>query len=107
MRDKDPADLKLPEQEGEYWVDGHFTEWWTHKSYFSHDRQIFVPKSAVIKREENRIYLNGRWARHQIRIGELRAIDWSDKKDANLGLLIKAINVPWVKEYNPPFEVSL
>ena len=81
-----------------YWIDGYFIEWWSNKSYFSHERQIFVPKSVVIRKEGSRIYLNRRWARHQIRIGELRDIDWSDKRDANLGLLIKAINVPWEKE---------
>ena len=82
----------------EYWIDGHFIEWWSGKSYFSHDRQIFVPKSATVKVEENRIYIKPKFAVNQILIERRRILDWSDKKDANLGLFVKALNKEWKKE---------
>ena len=96
-----------------YWIDGHFIEWWSGKSYFSHDRQIFVPTHQVVKVEPDRIYLNENFVLNQVKRYNAKQgiINWSDKKDANLGLLLKAINVPWVKEPyvepEPQFKVSL
>ena len=89
-----------------YWIDGYFVEWWSGKSYFSHDRQIFVPKFATDRLEDNRIYLTEKYVLNQVKRYNAKQgiINWSDKKDANLGLLIKAINVPWEKEVSilPP-----
>ena len=82
----------------EYWIDGHFIEWWSGKSYFSHDRQIFVPKSATVRVEENRIYIKTEFALAMLRIPTIKMLDWSDKKDANLGLFVKALNKEWEKK---------
>ena len=97
----------------EYWIDGHFIQWWSEKSYFSHDRQIFIPIHAVIKNDQknDRIYIEKRFAQAQMELKCRKYLDWSDKKDANLGLFVKALNVPWEKEpFVEPeeqFKVSL
>jgi len=95
----------------EYWIDGYFVEWWSGKSYFSHERQIFVPKHKVIKLEPNRIYIKPEFALAMLRIPTIKTLDWSDKKDANIGLFAKALNTPWEKEPyvepEPQFKVSL
>ena len=95
----------------EYWIDGYFIPWWSGKSYFSHDRQISVPKFATVRVERNRIYITKQFAEGQIKLALNKYLDWSDKKDANLGLFVKAINVPWEKEPyvepEPQFRVSL
>lgn len=81
-----------------YWIDGYFVEWWTGKSYFSHDRQIFVPKHETVRVESERIYITEDFAESQIELALNRYLNWSDKKDANLGLFVKALNNPWKKE---------
>ena len=95
----------------EYWIDGYFIPWWSGKSYFSHDRQIFVPKHATLKVERNRIYITKRFAEDQKTKTLNKCLDWSDKEDANLGLFVKALNKPWVKEPyvepEPQYKVSL
>ena len=95
----------------EYWIDGYFIPWWTGKSYFSHDRQIFVPKYATIHRSSHRIHIKAYYAKRQINLAKNKYLDWSDRKDANLGLFVKALNIPWEKEPyiepEPRFRVSL
>lgn len=96
----------------EYWIDGYFTPAWTGKSYFSHDRQIFVPKFATIRREADRIYIDAKFAESQIKlVNSKKIIDWSDKKEVFLRFFVRALNVPWKKEPyvepEPRFKVSL
>ena len=81
-----------------YWIDGCFILWWSGNSYFSHDRQIFVPKLAILRIENNRIYIKTKYALAQMKIANNKYLNWSDKKDANLGLFVKALNKPWKKE---------
>ena len=83
-----------------YWIDGYFIEWWSGKSYFSHDRQIFVPTFAVVKNDQDndRIYITKVFAESRIKLAKSKFLNWSDKKDANLGLFVKALNNSWEKE---------
>lgn len=94
-----------------YWIDGYFVEWWTGKSYYSHNRSVFVPKFAVVRLEPDRIYITKTFAESRIKLAAKKFLDWSDKKDANLGLFVKALNTPWEKEPyvepEPRFRVSL
>lgn len=99
--------------EEEYWIDGYFIPWWSGKSYFSHDRSIFVPKFATVRVEANRIYINREFVLQQTKRYNAKGgiLDWSNKEDAFLGLFIKALNVPWEKEpvveREQRFKVSL
>ena len=88
-----------------YWIDGHFTEHWTGKSYYSHDRGVYVPTFATERLEDNRIYIDAHWARKILKPN--RVFKSTSKNDMLDLCLVKIINVPWVKGYNPPFEVSL
>lgn len=93
----------------EYWIDGYFHEDWNSKTYFSHDRGVFVPKFATIKLESDRIYITRKFARSILRKG--RVFDSTKKYDMFDMILQKIINVPWVKEPyvepEPRFKVSL
>ena len=95
------------EQEKEYWIDGVFIEFWGGRSYYSHDRDIFIPKGVTVKVEPNRIYINKAYAEARKLAYKTKVLDMTNKQDLYLMSFVKMLNVPWVKEYNPPFEVSL
>ena len=89
-----------------YWIDGYFHEHWTGKSFFSHDRGVYVPTFAIERLEDNRIYIDAHWARKKL--NRTKPYDSTNKNDMLDMCLVKMINVPWVKERSkPPFEVSL
>ena len=90
----------------EYWIDGTFTRAWTQKAWYSHDRGVYVPKFATIRREVDRIYVDAHWARKIL--NPKRVFDSTKKNDMFDMVLSKIINVPWVKERSKaPFKVSL
>lgn len=101
----------------EYWIDGYFVEWWTHKSYYCHDRHIFVPKFATIKNDQDndRIHINRNFAlKQKAKLKKLKddmAFRHSDGKHVLVDFFCRALNVPWEKEPyvepHPNFRVSL
>ena len=91
-----------------YWIDGYFTPAWTQKSYYSHERGVYVPKYATITRHRNRIYITENFAKKILRPG--RVFDTTKKNDMLDLVLRNIINVPWKKVFVEPesqFKVSL
>jgi len=89
-----------------YWIDGHFHEHWTGKSYFSHERGVYVPTFAIERLEDNRVYIDAHFARKILKTN--RIFDTTNKNDMFDMCLKKIINVPWKKERSKPlFKVSL
>lgn len=90
----------------EYWIDGFFHEDWNEKAYFSHDRGVYVPKFATVKREVNRIYVTKRFALKILKEG--RVFDSTDRNDMFDLCLKRIINKPWVKEPStaPPTAIG-
>ncbi|GAI73687.1 unnamed protein product [marine sediment metagenome] len=89
----------------EYWIDGEFTRAWTQKAWYSHDRGVYVPKFATVRREVDRIYITEEFAYNILRPG--RIFDSTNRHDMFDLCLKNIINVPWVKEKTVSFEVSL
>ncbi len=102
----------------EYWIDGYFFEWWTHKSYRCGDRYISVPKFATVKiidTEPYRIYIKKSFALKQLaewnRLKDEKRLNLADNRHILLNRFCEALNVPWVKEPyvepHPKFKTSL
>ena len=90
----------------EFWIDGYFHENWTGKSYFSHERGVYVPMFATERLEKNRIYVDAHWAKKILNPN--RVFDATKKNDMLDMCLSKIINVPWIKERSKSlFKVSL
>ena len=85
----------------EYWIDGHF-----HRAYnspltwYCHDRGIYVPKVATLRRLENRIYIDPNFAESQIRFKNTKILRNTDKNDLHLMAFVKALNTEWKKVWD-------
>ena len=92
----------------EYWIDGHFVVFWSGNSYYCHDRDLYVPKSQMVKLTEDRIYINPSFARGQTFRRNKKTIRADDKNDQHLIRFVKALNTPWKRELaKPQYKVSL
>ena len=99
----------------EFWIDGTFVEWWTGKSYYCHDRHIFVPKFATIRndQEKKRIYIDENFALKQgtelKKLKDNMRFRHSDGKHVLLDFFVRALNVPWEPEpyVEPRIKTSL
>jgi len=95
--------------ENSYWIDGCFHRFWNQVNvWFCHDRCIFIPKFATVRREAERIYITEVFAK---KILNKKEFDSTSKYDMFDMSLKKIINVPWKKkvyvEPEPRFKVSL
>ena len=92
----------------EYWIDGHFVVFWSGNSYYCHDRDLYLPKRAMVRLTEDRIYIDPSFAKAMVLKRETKILRGDDKDDMHLIRFVKALNTPWKREYSePPFEVSL
>lgn len=91
----------------EYWIDGHFFLWgWgskPKKSYYSHDRDIYIPKYAVVRVEPERIYITKKYAESQKLLYKHKVLDMTNVHDLYLITFNKILNKEWEKEkYSGP-----
>lgn len=92
----------------EYWIDGHFVVFWSGNSYYCHDRDLYLPKRAMVRLTEDRIYIDPNFAKAMVLKRDIKILRADDKDDMHLICFVKALNEPWKREYSePPFEVSL
>lgn len=114
----------------EYWIEGHFGEFWTGKSFYDPKRDIYIPTWAIINlkwydspvKGEDRDYerfLNGKvlikpsFAKQQLEkfnaLKNTKKFSWQNTQHYYLSCFCKALNVPYVpkkEEYTGP-EVAL
>lgn len=113
---RNPCEIEIPVQwDGEcldiekeqYWIDGYFFLWGWYsgekKSYHSYDRDIFIPKYAVVRVEPNRIYITKKYAEGQKLLYKHKVIDMTKINDLRLMTFINYLNKEWKKEeYSGP-----
>ena len=49
------------------YIEGAFILWWGSKSYKCHERSLFVPKYATLRITPDRIYINHKFVKKQIK----------------------------------------
>ena len=91
-----------------YWIDGHFVVFWSGNSYYCHDRDLYVPKSKMVRLTPDRIYIDPDYAKRQTVWRQTKVLRNTDKNDLHLISFVKALNEPWKREFSKPqYKVSL
>jgi len=86
------------------YIEGNFILWWGSKSYKCHERDIFVPRYAMIKLTPDRIYINHKFVKKQIKKYNIIRDQLEKEKTCRdrdgfyeLKRWISALNSPYIK----------
>lgn len=103
----------------EYWIEGLFEVWWTGKSFYCSDLDIFIPKWAILNLDvkdspgeiRGKVMINSRFAESQIAklktLQNTKKFSWQNKNHYYLFKFCNALNKPYeqiekYEELEPP-----